>query len=128
MTEQHVTPVFDGNDTVNTICAQGDKDEADEFLRAIDAKNKTKFQRYLEYLRDGHQVKSPENMRHIKVQDPRGMGAEVHELKIHRDGGLRLYLVRFERRWYATHGVRRKVKDAAVPAEAHKAFKIFWGD
>lgn len=127
MTEHHVTTVFDGSDVVSTICAQGKKDEADEFLRTIDKPDQAKFQRYLERLRDGHQVKSPENMRHIKVPDPKSKGAEVHELKVHRNGGLRLYGVRFGGRWYFTHGAK-KVKDSAVPAEAAKAFRIFWGD
>jgi len=127
MTEHNVTPVFDGNDTVNTICAHGDKDEADEFLRTLNAASKAKFQRYLEYLRDGHRIKSPENMRHINVADPMNKGAEVHELKVHRDGGLRLYIVRYGGRWYATHGTK-KVKDSAVPREAQKAFHIFWGE
>jgi phage-related protein len=127
MTEQHVTPVFDGSDVVSTICANGTKDEADEFLRTLNKQDQAKFQRYLERLRDGHHVKSPENMRHIKATDPRSKGAEVHELKVHRNGGLRLYGVRFNDRWYLTHGVQ-KVKDSAVPGEAAKAFRIFWGD
>jgi phage-related protein len=127
MTEQNVTPVFDGNDVVNTICGHGKKDQADEFLRTLDQKNQAKFQRYLERLRDGQQVKSPENMRHIKALDPQHQGAEVHELKVHRDGGLRLYLVRFVDRWYITHGAK-KASDRQVLAQAERAFRIFWGD
>jgi len=128
MTEQNVTPVFDGNDVVSTICAHGAKDEADEFLRTLDRANQAKFHRYLERLRDGLHVKSPENMRHIKgVKDPKDQGAEVHELKVHRDGGLRLYLVRYAGRWYITHGVK-KVKDSGVPKQARRAFAIFWNE
>ena len=127
MAQQHVTPVFDGHDTVNTICAAGAKDEADEFLRTIDKRDQAKFQRYLERLRDGFQIKSPENMRQIKgVADARG--AEVHELKSHGGGGARLYVVRYHGRWYATHGVRRKVSDRAVSTQGEKALRIFWGD
>jgi phage-related protein len=127
MTEHNVSPVFDGQDVVYTICEHGKKDQADEFLRTLDQQSQAKFQRYLERLRDGHHVKSPENMRHISAADPRGQGAEVHELKVHRDGGLRLYMVKFNGRWYLTHGTK-KVKDRNVPAEAQKAFRIFWGE
>lgn len=124
---QHVTPVFDDSDVVYTICRAEGTDEADSFLRALDARDQVRFQRYLERLRDGHRIKSPENMRHIRgIQDPRVPGAEVHELKVHSRGGLRLYVVRFENRWYATHGVK-KVKDSAVPAQARKALDIFVG-
>jgi phage-related protein len=128
MTEHDVTPVFDGDDTVFTICGRGAKDQGDEFLRTLDRQNQAKFHRYLERLRDGQHVKSPENMRHISgVKDPQGQGAEVHELKVHRDGGLRLYLVRFNERWYITHGVK-KVKDSGVPDQARKALRIFWNN
>lgn len=128
MTEQHVLPVFDGSDVVSTISCKGERDEANEFLSTLDERDQARFQRYLERLRDGHQVKSPENMRHIKgAKDPHDDGAEVHELKTHSGGGQRLYLVRYKKRWYATHG-KKKGSDKAVPKEAEKAFRIFWGD
>ncbi|MFL0713202.1 MAG: type II toxin-antitoxin system RelE/ParE family toxin [Microcella pacifica] len=128
MTQHNVSPIFDGSDSVNTICRVGAPDRADEFLRGLDARDQARFQRYFERLRDGHRVKSPENMRHISgVTDSKAPGATVHELKVHSRGGLRLYVVRFEGRWYATHGVK-KVKDSAVPAEARKALRIFSGE
>lgn len=127
MTQHNVSPVFDGSDVVNTICVAGESDRADEFLRGLDTKDLARFQRYFERLRDGHHVKSPDNMRHIVgVTDSAVPGATVHELKVHSRGGSRLYVVRFEGRWYATHGVK-KVKDNAVPAEARKALRIFSG-
>lgn len=128
MTERSVTPLFSDSDVVNTICAEGEVDDAEHFLNTLDRVERARFKRYFERLRDGHHIKSPENMRHIsEVRDPKGKGAEVHELKSHTRGGLRLYVVRFEKRWYATHGVK-KVKDRAVPDQARKAFRIFWGD
>jgi putative component of toxin-antitoxin plasmid stabilization module len=123
-----VTPIFDGHDNVCTVTGPNGRDEACDFLTTLVHADQGKFHRYLEYLRDGRHVKSPENMRHIKgVTDPHDMGAEVHELKVHRSGGLRLYLVRYNDRWYATHGVR-KVSDKQVPKQAAKAYQIFWND
>jgi|GEM_PF-4321026 len=128
MTEQRVTPtpVFDDSDVVFTVSNAKGEDEGDEFIRSLQTRDQTKFQRYLEYLRDGHHIKSPENMRHINgVSDPMEQGAEVHELKTHRQGGLRLYVVRFRSRWYVTHG-DRKGSDKQVVKNARKAFAIFW--
>lgn len=129
MTEQRVTPtaVFDNSDVVFTVSNAKGEDEGDEFISSLQTRDQTKFQRYLEYLRDGHHIKSPENMRQINgVKDPMGRGAEVHELKTHRQGGLRLYVVRFQDRWYITHG-DRKGGDRQVVKNAKKAFAIFWG-
>ncbi|KJL26205.1 hypothetical protein RL72_01140 [Microbacterium azadirachtae] len=127
MTEQGVTPtpVFDGSDAIFTVSNAKGEDEGDEFIRSLQARDQAKFQRYLEWLRDGHHIKSPENMRHIAAKDPMDRGAEVHELKTHNQGGLRLYLVRFQGRWYITHG-DRKGSDRQVVKNAKKAFAIFW--
>lgn len=128
MSEQKVNPVFDGHDNVFTITGPNGKDEAEEFLSTLAEKEQARFQRYLERLRDGQQVKSPENMRHIKqVKDPKGMGAEVHELKSHSGGGLRLFVVRYHSKWYLTHG-GKKVSERRVPVEAARAFDIFWNE
>jgi len=128
LTEHDVSPIFDGIDIVNTIARRGETDAAEEFLTNVSPRVTARYERYFARLRDGHHLKSPEHMAHIKqVRDPHDKGAEVHELKVHMDGGYRLYVVRFEGRWYATHGVR-KGSDRAVPKEARKAFAIFWGD
>lgn len=127
MTEHQLTRLFEGHDNVCIITRSDGDDNASNFLDELEDKDAGKFYRYLERLRDGLQVKSPENMRHIHAIDPRGAGAEVHELKVHRNGGLRLYVVRFEKRWYITHGVK-KVPDRKVPREATKAFSIFWNE
>src|SRR5699024_3856595 len=121
MTERHVTPVFDGSDKIFTVCDENGTDHGYEFIRTLNERDLAKFRRYLTYLRDGLQVKSPDNMRHIKVADPEGLGAEVHELKIHRNGGLRLYIVRYGERWFVTHGAK-KPKGNQVPKQAKKAF------
>lgn len=127
MTKREVTPIFDNEDVVNTICDPGGTDLAVEFINSLDDRDAAIFRRYFQYLHQGARIKSPYNMRHIsQVADRTGGGAEVHELKIHRNGGLRLYVVKFGDRWYATHG-RKKPKDSKVPAEARKALAIFYG-
>lgn len=60
MTEQPVLPVFDGSHVVSTISCEGERDEANEFLSTLDERDQARFQRYLERLRDGLHVKSPE--------------------------------------------------------------------
>ncbi|MFC9560033.1 type II toxin-antitoxin system RelE/ParE family toxin [Agromyces sp. NPDC056965] len=118
-------PVFDGYDNVFTMSGPNGRDEAHEFLSTLDKKDQARFQRYLVYLRDGHQVKSPEHMRRLHVKDHRD--AEVHELKTHSNGGLRLYVVRWNGKWYLTHG-GKKVAERKVTQEAKRALAIFWGD
>lgn len=126
MTQQQVANVFDGSDVINTVSRSGSGDLAVEFLNAIDQKELARFLRFFERLRDGHHVRSPENMRHIKgVEDPNGDGAEVHELKVHSGGGRRLYLVKYNSKWYATHGLLSKPADKKVPKEARRALEIF---
>jgi phage-related protein len=128
MTEQRVSPLFEGHANVCTISTPGGTDEGLAFLADLDNADRAKFQRYLERLRDGLHVKNPENMRHIKDEkDPKKCGAEVHELKVHRNGGKRLYVVRFQGRWYVTHGAS-KPKDSQVRKQVRKAFAIFWGE
>ncbi|WP_194421835.1 hypothetical protein [Microbacterium abyssi] len=72
MTEQRVTPtpVFDGSDVVFTVSNAKGEDEGLEFISSLEIRDQAKFQRYLERLRDGHHIKSPENMRHIVAKDP----------------------------------------------------------
>ncbi len=65
-------------------------------------------------------------MRSLSGKDPGGSSAKVHELKVHSKGGLRLYVVEFERKWYVTHG-SPKVKDRLVPKQVAKAFAIWNG-
>jgi len=92
----------------------------EEFIKALPRERQAKFHRYFEYLRDGKQIKSPENMKHLRTEE----GVEVHELKVHADGGYRLYLIPEDGRWLVTHGVR-KVKDNRVMAEVSKALRLF---
>ncbi|PPF39991.1 type II toxin-antitoxin system RelE/ParE family toxin [Pseudoclavibacter sp. AY1H1] len=126
MTKQQVANVFEGSDVVSIVTATDGRDFVEEFLEALEPRERAKIYAYFEWLRDGHRIKSPENMRHIKdVHDPTGCGAQVHELKLHQNGGRRLYVVKFENRWYATHGVLRKPPDKKVRTEALKAFSIF---
>lgn len=118
--------MFDGHDNVCTITGQNGKDEAEEFLTTLDRVPQARFNRYLERLRDGHHVKSPEHMRQLKgVNDPQGKGAQVHELKVNIGAGYRLYLIKFNGRWFATHG-GKKVSERAVIREIRRAFAIFW--
>lgn len=94
--------------------------EAVEFLRSLDDRQKSRYQRYFEYLRDGHHIKSPENMRHLRTPHDT---YELHELKDHRNGGTRLYLAAYESAWLVTHGVR-KVADSKVPRQIDHALEI----
>jgi phage-related protein len=128
MTEQRVTPIFEGHDNVCTISNGAEEDQAKAFLDGLADKDRAKFQRYLEYLRDGLHVKSPENMRPVRgAKDSDDCGAEVHELKVHRNGGQRLYVVLFEKRWYVTHGLSRKPSDRDVVKQGNRALKVFHG-
>lgn len=128
MTKLLVSPIFENEDVVFTIGLKGGTDKAAEFIQSLQLRDQAKFRKYFEFLRYGHHIKSPENMRHIKeVRDPTGGNAQVHELKVHSGGGLRLYLVAHEGRWYATHG-RKKPKDREVPKEAQKALNLFYAD
>lgn len=128
MTEQPKTliRVFDDSDVVFTVINDGGENEGKEFVDSLQEQDKAKFRRYFEWLKNGHHIKSPENMRFISGNDPKDRGAEVHELKTHRQGGRRLYVVHFEGRWYVTHG-DRKGGDKQVVKNAKKAFAIFWG-
>lgn len=126
MTERTVTAVFADSDIVFTVSDANGVDEGEEFICSLGRTDQARFRRYLERLRDGYQIKSPENMRHIKgLDDSFSKGAQVHELKSHSGGGLRLYLVRFKGRWYVTHGAR-KGSDRMVIKQAKKALSIFW--
>lgn len=128
MTKLVISPIFDNEDVVFTVGIAGKTDEAEAFLLQLESRHQARFRKYFVYLKEGKQIKSPVNMRHIKgVRDPTGGNAEVHELKVHDAGGLRLYVVKFQNRWYATHG-RKKPKDKDVPKEAKKAFGIFFID
>lgn len=125
MTEQRVTPVFDDTYVVCSISNAAGKDEGIEFISSRDTRDQTRFEYLLRKLADGFHLKSPEHMRAIGVKDPKNRGAKVHEIKTHNNGGQRLYVVEFEKRWYITHG-SKKVSDKQVPKQAAKAFSIFW--
>ena len=128
MTKLIFSPIFEGEDIVWTVGLANGQDKAQAFIHSLTPKDQAKFRKYFEYLRQGFQIKNPENMRHISgARDPTGGEAEVHELKVHRGGGLRLYVVRYQGRWYATHG-RKKPQDRQAPKEARKAFDIFYAD
>lgn len=101
------------------------RDAANEFLSTLGHVDQARFNRFLLALEEGQRVKSPQHMRHLNVTDEQG--AEVHELKTHSNGGLRLYVVRYGARWYCTHG-GKKVHERRVPREARKALAIFWDE
>ena len=127
MSEHGVTPVFDGRDVVFTVSNAKGEDEGIEFIASLDARDQARFEYLLQKLDLGARLKSPEHMRPLSGKDPGGTLAKVHELKSHNKGGLRLYVVEFERRWYITHGTR-KVSDRLVPKQVAKAFSIWNGE
>ena len=122
MTVHSVRSLLPGSRTVLAIVRVNGNCDASDFIAGLRLQSRAKFQSYFERLRDGHHVKSPENMRFLQSDR---YGAKLHELKVHSDGGLRIYVVEFDNKWLATHGVK-KVKDNRVPAEVAKAFGIFY--
>jgi hypothetical protein len=91
--------------------------DAQDFIAGLDDRYTTRYQRYFERLRDGHQIKSPENWRRISDTQP-----PVFELKVDK---YRVYLIRQGSVWYVTHG-RIKPADSKVSAEASKCIEIYW--
>lgn len=93
--------------------------DAIEFLQRLQPRYKARYQRYLEYLRDGTPIKSPENLRRLSTG---GGDPTVFEIKVDK---YRLYMIRNNVSWYATHG-REKPKDSRVAREIEKSLTIFW--
>ena len=95
------------------------RSEAEEFIAALPLRFQARYQRYFEWLRDGHRIKSPENQRHLKSVPEKGL--TVEELKVDK---YRLYVIRDGARWCATHG-RKKPNDNRVPTEIGLALAIY---
>ena len=106
-------------DTVLAMNRRSGGSDAVDFFTRLDNRFKARYQRYLEYLRDGIPIKSPENFRRLS---PAGPDPTVFEIKVDK---YRLYIVRNNVSWYATHG-REKPKDNQVPREVTKALAIYW--
>lgn len=105
-------------DTVFAMNRRSGGSDAVDFLRRLQPRFMARCQRYLEYLRDGTPIKSPENFRRLS---PSGTDPVVYEIKVDK---YRLYIVHDDGRWFATHG-REKPKDNQVPREVAKALAIF---
>lgn len=118
MTE-HARRMLPDSDTVFAMNRRSGGSDAVEFLQRLQPRFRARYQRYLEYLRDGVPIKSPENFRRLS---PSGAEPVVYEIKVDK---YRLYVVHHQLRWYATHG-REKPKDNQVPREVEKALAIFW--
>ncbi|TFC80777.1 hypothetical protein E3O45_01790 [Cryobacterium sp. TMS1-20-1] len=119
MTEHKPVQLLDGSSVVLAIVRPSGACDTQEFLRSLNFRFLARYQRYLEYLRDGVLIKSPENFRRLSLP---GSAAVVFEIKVDK---YRLYIVRFRSAWYATHG-RVKPKDNQVNQEIKKALEIFW--
>lgn len=118
MTE-HCEAVFEDCITVFMMVRRNGRCPTKEFIGALQNRYKTRFQRYLERLRDVQPIKSPENFRHLHAGR---RGEHVYELKADK---YRLYLVSLHGCWYTTHG-RDKPKNNRVNDEITKALEIFW--
>jgi hypothetical protein len=118
MTE-HTRRFWSDCDTVLAMNRRSGGSDAAEFLQKLQPRFMARYQRYLEYLRDGIPIKTPENFR--RLSQPGG-DTTVFEIKVDK---YRLYVVRHNVSWYATHG-REKPKDNQVPREIVKALRIFW--
>lgn len=113
-------PVFDeDSDNVVSAVNRNGRSEAEEFIAALPLRFQARYQRYFEWLRDGHRIKSPENQRHLKSVPEKGL--TVEELKVDK---YRLYVIRDGARWCATHG-RKKPNDNRVPTEIGLALAIY---
>ncbi|WP_153002073.1 hypothetical protein [Leucobacter chromiiresistens] len=129
MTELRIEPIFEGNDSISIVSTAGESDRVAEFLTSLNDRVRSRFHYFFLKLSMKMRLKSPQHMRQIKgVRDPYGKGAEVHELKVDVSPGYRVYLVRFNNRWFVTHGRKGKPKDRDVPKEAEKALSIFYSD
>lgn len=106
-------------DTVFAMNRRSGGSDAVDFLKALQPRYRARYQRFLEYLRDGVPIKSPENFRRLSTS---GSDPAVFEIKVDK---YRLYIVRDNVAWFATHG-RDKPKDNQVSREADKALNIFW--
>lgn len=118
MTE-HISRFWPDCSTVVAMNRRSGGSDAITFLQRLQPRFLARYQRYLEYLRDGISIKSPENFRRLS---PSGPDPIVFEIKVDK---YRLYVVRNNVSWYATHG-REKPKDNQVPREVSKALAIFW--
>jgi hypothetical protein len=118
MTE-HVRRLLPDCDTVFAMNRRSGGSDAVDFLQRLQPRFKARYQRYLEYLRDGVPIKSPENFRRLS---PSGAGPVVYEIKVDK---YRLYVIHHQLCWYITHG-REKPKDNQVPREIDKSLAIFW--
>lgn len=91
-----------------------------EFLSGLGANEQARFRALLEQLCEVGFLRAPEVMRRLEVAgDPR-----IHEVKVHKGPGYRLYLVQKSRLWLATHG-SKKPKDSRVQNEVERARKIY---
>ncbi|GAA3318871.1 hypothetical protein GCM10023346_43460 [Arthrobacter gyeryongensis] len=119
MTEhEHCKRLLPDCDTVLAMVRRSGACDAEEFLGSLDRRFQAKYLRYFERLRDHHNIKSPENLRHLAKRDE----LDIFELKADK---YRLYLIRYHVTWYATHG-RPKPADSRVNREIQKAVNIFW--
>ncbi len=120
MTEHLGSPIelLDNCSTVLGLVRPSGRCESVEFIKSLQNRYQAKYQRYLEYLRDGTPIKSPENHRMLQRE---ASGLVVSELKVDR---YRLYVVNAGAYWYASHG-RQKPKDNRVPAEIKKALDTY---
>lgn len=118
------------------ILEQGDRGEvialelpdttcpAEEFLSGLGSRPQAQFKAALQRLTQAGWLRSPERMRLLEV----GGEPKVWEIKAHDGPGYRLYVIRRQTTWVATHG-SRKPSDKRVPNEVRRARELYerWG-
>lgn len=117
MTEPHTwVRVFDDSDSTWMCLSRSGRCEVEKFIDSLPLQFSARLQRWLELHKDGHHIKSPENIRSLGRSD----GVSVLELK---PGKYRIYVIDRGGCWHLTHG-RPKPKDSKVSAEVRKALSI----
>lgn len=114
-----VVEILDGCDSILGIERYPGRCDAVEFIGSLAPRYQARYQRLLEYLRDGRRIKNPENRRDLDNQN----GHLLIELKV---DVYRLYLIQDGRFWFLTHG-RKKPTNRQVAREIDKARRIHAG-
>lgn len=122
MTEPHLKPVFEGGSVVFYLVRADGINNAEDFLDKLPLRSRARFDRFIEKLRDGVVIRNKEQMRSLETDS---LGHEQFELKVHDDGGLRLYVIQTGSQWLLIHG-GKKPKKNKVNSEIGRTWEMFY--